>query len=248
MSQTELSTIYDNASMVMILIDQERRVRKVNHTAVRFAQRAVEEMIGLYGGEALRCIHSSDVPRGCGFGPYCKECTVRRAVLDTFKTGKNHYQKEARLNFVFTEEDVIVLVSTTILSLEEGQRVLVCIEDITKRKLAEDELEKYREHLEERVEQRTAKLAQSNSKLSATNKELQESLAKVSTLSGLLPICAWCKKLRDDKGYWKSVEEYISAHTGAEFTHGMCPECLNKYFPEHSAEENGKENNNSKVN
>ncbi len=78
-------------------------------------------------------------------------------------------------------------------------------------------------------------------------RELQETLAKVNTLSGLLPICAWCKKLRDDEGYWKSVEEYISAQTGAEFTHGMCPECQNKYFAEHFTEEDSKENNNSKV-
>ena len=73
--------------------------------------------------------------------------------------------------------------------------------------------------------------------------ELQESLAKVNTLSGLLPICAWCKKLRDDKGYWKSVEEYISAHTGAEFTHGICPECYNRFM----ADENSKKNKNSEV-
>ena len=84
-------------------------------------------------------------------------------------------------------------------------------------------------------------------KLEASNKDLRESLAKVNTLSGLLPICAWCKKLRDDKGYWKSVEAYISAHTGAEFTHGMCPECQNKYFTEHFTEENSNKNNNSKV-
>ena len=76
---------------------------------------------------------------------------------------------------------------------------------------------------------------------------LEETLAEVNTLSGLLPICAWCKKLRDDKGYWKSVEEYISAHTGVEFTHGICPECQNKLFAEYT-EENSKANNNSKVN
>ena len=73
--------------------------------------------------------------------------------------------------------------------------------------------------------------------------ELQEALAKVKTLSGLLPICAWCKKLRDDKGYWKSVEEYISAYTGADFTHGICPECYNKLM----TEEDSKENNNSEI-
>jgi len=78
-------------------------------------------------------------------------------------------------------------------------------------------------------------------------KELQESLAKVKTLSGLLPMCAWCRKLRDDKGYWLNVEQYISTHTLAEFTHGICPECENKYFPENSTEENGKENSNSNV-
>ncbi len=79
------------------------------------------------------------------------------------------------------------------------------------------------------------------------NQELRDSLAKVNTLSGLLPICAWCKKIRDDKGYWKAVETYVSERTKAEFTHGMCPECQNKYFAEHFTEENSKENNNSKV-
>ena len=51
---------------------------------------------------------------------------------------------------------------------------------------------------------------------------------EVKLLRGLIPICAWCKKLRDDKGYWNSVEEYISERAPAEFTHGICPECLSK--------------------
>ncbi len=63
-------------------------------------------------------------------------------------------------------------------------------------------------------------------------KELQEALANIKTLSGLLPICAWCKKIRDDKEYWEDVEAYISAHTQAEFTHSICPDCEKKYFPE----------------
>ncbi len=61
-------------------------------------------------------------------------------------------------------------------------------------------------------------------------KELQESLAKVKTLIGLLPICVYCWKLRDNKGYWLNVEQYISTHTLAELTHGICPECEKKYF------------------
>ncbi len=59
--------------------------------------------------------------------------------------------------------------------------------------------------------------------------------AEVKLLSGLLPICAWCKKLRDDEGYWKSVEQYIGERTKAEFTHGVCPECQSKFFRERNS-------------
>lgn len=61
--------------------------------------------------------------------------------------------------------------------------------------------------------------------------ELQEALASVKTLKGLLPICASCKKVRDDAGYWNQIESYIAKHSEAEFSHGLCPECVQKYFP-----------------
>jgi hypothetical protein len=54
-------------------------------------------------------------------------------------------------------------------------------------------------------------------------------MAEIKTLHGLLPICAWCKKVRDDSGYWSRIEEYVSAHTQAEFSHGICPDCRAKY-------------------
>ena len=58
--------------------------------------------------------------------------------------------------------------------------------------------------------------------------ELRVALNKVKTLSGLLPICACCKKIRDDKGYWTQIESYIHRHSNAEFTHGLCPDCGKK--------------------
>jgi PAS domain S-box-containing protein len=61
--------------------------------------------------------------------------------------------------------------------------------------------------------------------------ELQEAFAKIKTLSGLLPICSSCKKIRDDKGYWTILEKYIMEHSDARFTHGMCPDCLKRDFP-----------------
>jgi PAS domain S-box-containing protein len=61
---------------------------------------------------------------------------------------------------------------------------------------------------------------------------LQDALAKVKTLSGLLPICANCKKIRDDKGYWNQIEAYIRDHSEADFSHSICPECAKKLYPE----------------
>jgi len=54
----------------------------------------------------------------------------------------------------------------------------------------------------------------------------------VKTLSGLLPICAKCKKIRDDNGYWNQIEAFISAHSDADFTHGICPDCSSALYPE----------------
>ncbi len=67
--------------------------------------------------------------------------------------------------------------------------------------------------------------------------ELQEALAKVKTLSGLLPICANCKKIRDDKGYWQQVEVYIRDRSEAEFSHCLCPDCRRKLYPEFGDDE-----------
>lgn len=63
-------------------------------------------------------------------------------------------------------------------------------------------------------------------------KELQDALARVKTLHGLLPICSSCKKIRDDKGYWNQIESYIQDHSDAEFTHSLCPVCVKKLYPD----------------
>jgi DNA-binding NarL/FixJ family response regulator len=70
--------------------------------------------------------------------------------------------------------------------------------------------------------------------LEERQKLIREALATVKTLKGLLPICAACKKIRDDNGYWNQLEAYIEAHSDAEFTHGLCPECRRRVFPEPS--------------
>jgi PAS domain S-box-containing protein len=141
-SQAELSAILNHAPVAMVLVDQDRQVRKANRAAAEYANRPAEEMLGLVGGEALRCLHSLDDPKGCGFGPFCETCTLRLTVLDTFETGDSHYRVEARLPLARgeTQEERSLLVSTTPVDVSESQMVLVCIEDITKHKRAEEAL------------------------------------------------------------------------------------------------------------
>jgi AmiR/NasT family two-component response regulator len=76
-------------------------------------------------------------------------------------------------------------------------------------------------------------------KLRRLNEELQEALAKVKMLSGLLPICASCKKIRDDEGYWQDVAVYIRDHSEAEFSHGLCPDCAKELYPGYFTDDMG---------
>lgn len=112
-------------------------------------------------------------------------------------------------------------VNIRVISLQDGrgngQGKLIILRNITARKKMEAE----REELIDR---------------------LQTTLGEVKTLSGLLPICANCKKIRDDQGYWQDVAVYVRDHSEAEFTHGMCPECMEAYYPEAFARQNAQEN------
>ena len=62
---------------------------------------------------------------------------------------------------------------------------------------------------------------------------LSNALAEIKTLSGLLPVCSYCKKVRDDKGYWSRIEKYVQEHSQAQFSHGICPDCMKEHYPEH---------------
>jgi len=73
--------------------------------------------------------------------------------------------------------------------------------------------------------------------------DLQKALADVKTLSGMLPICAWCKKIRDDEGYWQKIEAYFKSHSDLDFTHGICNDCAKKQYPDLFPESEEKPDN-----
>jgi sigma-B regulation protein RsbU (phosphoserine phosphatase) len=77
---------------------------------------------------------------------------------------------------------------------------------------------------------RNSELEKKNQKLEMLLKQNQKAMEEIKILQGILPICSACKKIRDDKGYWNRIESYIESHSEAFFSHGMCPDCTQKYY------------------
>jgi hypothetical protein len=123
------------------------------------------------------------------------------------ESGQSHEKVEASLSFIADAECHRHLLISTTLIQNPDERVLVFVEDITERKKVEAEREKL-------------------------IRELRKALAEVKKLSGLLPICASCNKIRDDRGYWNRLETYIQAHSEAKFSHSVCPECARRLYPD----------------
>jgi PAS domain S-box-containing protein len=149
-SEAKLSVVLENIPAILILVDRERRVQMVNKAAAKFAERTIDEMIGLRGGEALRCVHSLDDPQGCGYGPFCESCVVRNTILRTFETGEGYFQREAQLPFNIAGKTVefSLFVSTASLSISGHPMVIVCLEDVTQRKRAEEALRRSKKEWE----------------------------------------------------------------------------------------------------
>ncbi len=141
-SEMQLSVAFENTPGIMILVDEERRVRRVNRDALDLTGPLADGMIGLRHGDAIRCIHSLDDPKGCGFGPFCGTCSIRSAVLDTLETGRGRQPTECQLMLSQEGEpkETHIILSTIPLDLPTGRMVLLCIEDITEGKRASREL------------------------------------------------------------------------------------------------------------
>lgn len=91
--------------------------------------------------------------------------------------------------------------------------------------------------IKDALNQKNQELVASKTNLEENLKRLEEASRNIKILSGLIPICASCKKIRDDEGYWHQIEQYINEHSDAVFSHGLCPACAKKMYPDMKLEE-----------
>ncbi len=133
---------------------------------------------------------------------------IVKEELVAIAEGRNTFESEG-INYKLNGEKMFISLRWTVLPGYENDcsRVIVSIIDITEQKVAE--------------QQRNMLIM-----------ELQSALNKVKNLSGLLPICSSCKKIRDDRGYWQSVENFLQKHTDVDFSHSICPACAKSLYPE----------------
>lgn len=144
-----------------------------------------------------------------------------RPILDTFTqytelTDNLLNTQEARKEITLGDKRNVFELHITSLTHQTGKSVakIIMLFDISKRKQMEIEQSRLISELKEK------------------NLHLSEASEEIKTLKGIIPICSWCKKIRDDKGYWNQIELYIRDHSEAEFSHAICPECAKKLYPE----------------
>lgn len=147
-------------------------------------------------------------------GPKCKtsECPLQKIT----KENKQLYTCESTKNEPDGSKRFFIVTATPYKDLDDKPiGIIETFQDISERRLLENE----REQL---------------------ITDLKEAMKKVKTLSGFLPICASCKKIRDDKGYWKQIESYIKDHSDAEFSHSICPDCAENLYGNYLKEEDNQ--------
>jgi hypothetical protein len=125
--------------------------------------------------------------------------------------------------FTSYELDFILRLTTSYITVTLFALVMERVRHITQNRLRISNI---------KLEEAVKSLEQAHSEKDGLILELQQTIDEVKTLQGIIPICASCKKIRDDSGYWQQVEEYVSSHSDVKFSHGICPECVKELYPD----------------
>jgi PAS domain S-box-containing protein len=142
LAENEFEAFFYNSPVVKLILDSERKIHYINLTGQRYAGRAEAELAGVRAGEALRCIHSADDPRGCGFGPACQDCIMRRIINETFEQHLSHYREQVTLSLGNQQapQQMSFYVSSIPLQVKDQELILITLEDISERVAMENAL------------------------------------------------------------------------------------------------------------
>jgi c-di-GMP phosphodiesterase len=181
-SKEQLQIIFDNAPAIMMLLNENTEVIKLNHTGLAASGKSEEDVFRMQAGDILNCVDSFQNPKGCGFGENCKTCKVRKTMEDTFATNQNYYKIEAELRLRENTKVIkhFVLISTSIIIANHPKVVLVTIDDITERKQIEVKLQKTHAELEKKVGERTVDYKKAKEEAEFANKAKSEFLSNIS--------------------------------------------------------------------
>ena len=152
-------------------------------------------------------------------------------LLDIKMPAMDGYQVCEQLKVDDQTHDIPILFLSALEETEDKVKAFAAggVDYVTKPFQVEELLARVETHLSLRTLQK--QLEATVRKLEKRNAELEEAMSTIKTLSGLIPICAWCRKVRNDRGYWDNVENYIKEHSMAEFEESLCPNCKDQVKP-----------------
>jgi len=182
-SEDLLVTVFNAIPSLIFVVDNDVQIHEYNAAAAAHLAANRSTILRRRGGEALHCLHSRDVPEGCGRAPFCRDCVIRNSISAAFQGNKvvrsRHKMELIRDGNIL---EIYALITASPFLFQGTQLALLVVEDIS----------------------------------------------EIVELKRLIPICAICKKVRNDRDYWVLVESYFKEHLDVDFSHGLCPDCYKK--------------------
>lgn len=176
-----IRTVFDALPSWLFIVDEDVRILEYNAAAGQLLTGKREAVLKRRGGEVLNCLHSKDVPEGCGRTAFCHNCVIRNSVSEAAH-GNRIVRRRTRMEIVRDEQklEIYALITASPFPFKGRPLVLLVIEDIS----------------------------------------------EIAELRRMIPICSVCREVRDEKETWSQVEAYFKEHWDVDFTHGLCPKCL----------------------
>ena len=176
-----LRMVFDALPSLIFIVDEDVRIQDYNVAALGLIQSDRHAVILHRAGEILHCVHSSEVPEGCGRAPYCRHCVIRNSVTEAFQ-GKRVVRRRTRIELVRdgNRTEIYALITASPFTFQGRSLSLLVMEDIS----------------------------------------------EIAELQRIIPICAVCKKIRNDTDAWMRLESFFKDNWDVNFSHGYCPECF----------------------